>query len=338
MAGMATTDPVMANNPGVLGAQPLPGETWSQFLQRTGAYKNAADPAALSAAEDAFKVQQLKNQETSTSQTALDAQTASRSKNLNDLASLLAKSNDTQFNLDIPGIANTAQNQGMLETSGFGQALANRRSQLTADSDLLLGKTAIANADTAANGIGDIATNANAIDTAGLQRTFSTEDQSSAAALAKVLAQYGVPAPAPQPSTLDKVLQYSGPLLSGAAALSGGNSTTVGANGITTAATGAQSLSHLCTHMKNMGLLTSKEVKAVRAKVWPSLKDHQEDYATYNREAPMFILLNQDADWKGMKNALYDDVMACETSEQAFQAYKAKCEELFFGAKVLEVK
>ncbi len=319
MAGVYTSQPMIAPNPGpgILGSQPLPGETWSQFLQRTGAYKNAADPAALQEAEDAFKVNSLKNQETQTSQTALDKQNTSRAENLKNLASLLASSNDKQFNLDIPGIANTAQNQGMLETSGFGQALANRRSQLTADSDLLLGKTAIANADTAANGIGDIANNANNLDTAGTQRTFSTEDQANSAELAKTLAQYGVTPPAKAPSTLDKVLPYAGPLLSGGAA-------------VATASQGT----HLCTHMKKLGIMTHKEVREIHKLIFPVLENHQDDQKTYDIAAPLFIEQNPRYDWSGLKTRLYDNVITASSSEEAFQKYKSVCLELFYLAKV----
>lgn len=321
MAGTLSTQPIIAPNPSIGGAQPLPGESWSNFLARTGIYRNM-DASSLKEAEDAFKVAQLQQQQISTSTNALDTQTALQKTRLNDLAKLLAEQNDKQFNLDIPQIAETAQNQGFLETSGFGNALANRRAQLTATSDAALAEQALADRDLQIKGIGDITTNTNNLGTAGLQRTFSTEDTASAQALARELAKYGVQAPAPQPSTLDKALQYGGPLLSGGAAIIGGT------NPITGAKTGLGG-SHLCTHMENLGIMNEKEIKEIHKKIFPVLHNHKNDYDIYNIQAPIFITLNPDYDWKGLKKFLYDDVLNCDTNEQAFQVYKSKCLELF---------
>lgn len=216
-----SAQPLNTYNPqGILGHSPLPGETWSQFLQRTGAYQGQS-PQAMSDAEDAFKVQALQNQEAQTSQSALDQQTALQKSRLSDLATALANQTDTQFNLDIPKIANTAQNQGMLETSGFGEALANDKAQLVANNNATLTNQALADRDLAITGVGNIANNTNALATGGLQRTFSIEDQDKANALAKELAAYGIPAPAAQPSTFEKGLQYAGPILSGVGAVKG---------------------------------------------------------------------------------------------------------------------
>lgn len=215
-----STQPLMAPNPTIGGETPLPGETWSNFLARTGIYKNLS-ASGLKEAEDAFNVARLQQQQISTSTNALDTQTALQKQRLEDLSKLLAENNDKQFNLDIPGIAETAQNQGFLETSGFGNALANRRAQLTQTSNEKLTEQALADRDLQIKGIGDITANTNALGTGGLQRTFSTRDLDRSEALARELARYGVPAPSAQPSTFDKTLQYAGPILSGVGAVKG---------------------------------------------------------------------------------------------------------------------
>ncbi len=79
-------------------------------------------------------------------------------------------------------------------------------------------------------------------------------------------------------------------------------------------------------------------MKEIHKKVFPVLRDHKEDQNTYNVQAPLFILNNPSYDWKGLKQELYTNVLAANTHEDAFQIYKSKCLEMFFGAAVVEAK
>lgn len=205
------------------GNTPLPNETWSQFLERTGIYKSLPDKAALAEVEDAFKVAQLQQAQEAKSRGVLEEQKGVQSQRLGELTSLLAKQQDAKFNREIPGIAETAQAGGFLETSGFGNSLANRYKELTAETSEALARQSLTDRDLEVTSLGAIGKESNATGTAGLERTFSTEDLSRSEILARELAKYGVPAPAKEPSTFDKTLQYAGPVLSGVGAVKGAN-------------------------------------------------------------------------------------------------------------------
>lgn len=212
-------DPVP--NRSLYGEQPKPGETWAQFLERTKLYMKLASPEEMQRAKDTFDAQALAQTEESKSRSILGEQAGLAKTRLNDLASLLAKTQDSQFNRDIPGIAETAQGKGMLETSGFGNALANRYKELTAQTSEELAKQGLADRDLEIKGLSDIGVNSNNLGTATLERQFSNEDLTRSEQLAKYLAPFGVPAPAKEPSTTDKALQYAGPILSGVGAVKG---------------------------------------------------------------------------------------------------------------------
>lgn len=201
--------------------QPLPGETLNDFRNRMVSNTTGDLVTNPGNIEDTYRLHQLQQDEEAKSRGILGEQTTIASKRLNDLASLLAKQQKTQFNEDIPGLAETAQGQGFLETSGFGNSLASRYKELSAKTSAEIAKQALADRDLEIGGLGKIGENANALATGGLQRTFSTEDLTRSEALARELAKYGVPAPAKQPSTSDKLLQYSGPILSGVGAVKG---------------------------------------------------------------------------------------------------------------------
>ncbi len=206
-----------SNLPGFAGLPRIPGETDAQYQARL---QIAQQPYQQANAENK-QVQALAGTEAQTSRSALDEQTALQKTRLNDLASLLANQNKTQFNLDAPSIANTSQNQGFLETSGFGQALGQDYTKLQAATDAQLGQQALADRDLQIKGLGDIAGNTNALSTAGLQRQFSTTDTAKANDLALKLGQMGVPSAPKAPSSFDTALQYAGPILSGVGAVKG---------------------------------------------------------------------------------------------------------------------
>ncbi len=195
------------SNP-LAGTGRLPGETDQQYQQRL-----------YSAGLDLNTINKLITTETNTSQTALDKRTSLQKQRLNDLADLLSKQNKDTFNADIPGIANTSQKAGMLETSGFGQALGQDYTNLQMTTDQAIAKQALADRDLEINGVGSIASNTNNLTTAGAERGFSVNDTDKANQLALQLGQMGIPAPAQQPSTTDKIINSTGPILSGVGAV-----------------------------------------------------------------------------------------------------------------------
>ncbi len=213
--GIVTGQPVPqynqtdASNP-FAGYPKLPGESQDAYVKRM--YASGVDQNTI---------KQLIQRTTDTSQKALDTQSNLQKTRLDDLATLLAGQNKAAFNADIPGIAGNAQKAGMLETSGFGQALSTDYANLQREADAKIAQQALSDRDLAIKGTGDIATNANNLDVAGVERQFSTSDQDKANALAMQLGQMGIPAPAAQPSTTDKIINSAGPILSGVGAAKG---------------------------------------------------------------------------------------------------------------------
>ncbi len=175
------------------------------------------------------QINDLAGTEEAKSRGILSEQDTLQKQRLNDLASLLATQNNQQFNRDIPGIANTAQGQGFLETSGFGNALSRDYTNLQQDTNNKLATQALADRDLQIQGIGKIGDQTNGLSTSALQRQFSVTDQAKANDLAMQLGRLGVPAPAQQPSTTDKILGATGPVLSGIGAVKG--ATAQGAQG-----------------------------------------------------------------------------------------------------------
>ncbi len=212
MQKMGVSDPSMS---------PLPGETLSQFHLRmndNGLASNVENPNMI---QDQYRLARLKQDEEAGSRKILGEQGDIQKQRLNDLASLLSQQTDRQFNRDIPEIANTAQGQGFLETSGFGNALSKDYKTLVEDQNAQILKQGLSDRDLQIQGIGQIGANNNSLDTGGLERTYSTEDLTRSENLAEKLGRMGVSAPAPQMSSSDRMLQNAGPILSGIGAVKG---------------------------------------------------------------------------------------------------------------------
>lgn len=206
-----------SNLPGFVGIPRIPGESLEQYRARL---MKAQQPYQQANVERKL-VDQLSASQEAKSRAILGEQSGLQKTRLQELAQLLAQQQDTTFNQDIPGIAETNQAQGFLETSGFGNALANRYRDLTANTSAEIAKQGLADRDLQIKGLGEIGTNANSLSTAGLERQFSVTDNARSEELARELAKYGVPAPAKEPSGFDKALQYAGPVLSGVGAVKG---------------------------------------------------------------------------------------------------------------------
>ncbi len=224
------TDPTSGQTsflPGFSGLPRIPGETDAAYQTRL----QQAQFAYQQANAENGQIKDLAGTESAASQKTLDAQSALQKTRLSDLASLLAQQNNQQFNRDIPGIANTAQGQGFLETSGFGNALSRDYTNLQQDTNNKLLAQGLSDRDLQIKGLGDITSNSNALQTAGLQRQFSVTDQAQANELALKLGQMGVPSPVRGPSTTDTLLQSAGPILSGVGAAKGASALPAAAGG-----------------------------------------------------------------------------------------------------------
>jgi hypothetical protein len=204
--------------PDAQARMPLPGETLQQYQQRmsdTGQVNFAQNPTE---ALDNYKLGQLQQETEAKARGTLGEQKTVADRRLKDLASFLSSEENRKFNQDIPGIAETAQAQGFLETSGFGNALADRRAQLMGDTSARLTEQGLADRNLEINALGGIGQNYNNLATSGLERTYSTEDLTRSEALSRELAILGVVNPQ-KVSDTDKALQYAGPILTGIGAL-----------------------------------------------------------------------------------------------------------------------
>ena len=226
MAGKVTTgtgffdpyDPNSGQNsflPGFAGIPRIPGESDAAYQARLQAAQQPYQQANL----ERGQIDKLAGTQEAKSRAILSEQEAIQKQRLAELTTLLATQQKSEFNRNIPGIAETAQGQGFLETSGFGTALANRYKDLTAQTSERLAEQALTDRDLSIKSLGELDDNANAMSTSGLQRQFSVTDNARAEDLARELAKYGVPAPAKEKSSLETGLQYAGPILSGVGAM-----------------------------------------------------------------------------------------------------------------------
>ncbi len=175
----------------------MPGESESDFRKRL-----ANTSTTLAEAE----AQQFAERQAGQSRSTLEEQKGIQKSRLSDLATLLAQQEHTKFNQAIPEIAETAQGQGFLETSGFGNALARERTKLASDTAYRLGEQGLADRDFEVNAVGDINKNTQNVETAGIERRYGLEDLTRSEQLARELARLGQPAPARGPSSFDRTM------------------------------------------------------------------------------------------------------------------------------------
>ena len=161
---------------------------------------------------DRASIEQLARMEEERKRKVLEEQKGIQSKRLTDLAALLAEQQKTEFNRDIPQIANTAQGQGFLETSGFGNALSRDYTNLTKDTSMELAKQGLADRNFEVGAIGDISEGTGGYNQSALARKFSVLDTDKANNLAFELGKMGVSAPAVYhgPSDAEKFAAVAG--------------------------------------------------------------------------------------------------------------------------------
>ena len=207
------------NLPGFQGIPRIPGESEKAYQSRLAQAMAPYQQAKI----DRDMIEKLAKTQEGQARTTLNEQKGIQKTRLDELTKLLAGQEDRHFNTAIPELANTAQNQGFLETSGFGQSLANARVGYAADTDAELKKQALADRDLEIGAIGDIGANNRNLGTSGLQRQFSVIDNTRSEALSRELAKLGVvnPSKSSKPSDLQTGLATAGPILQGVGAVKG---------------------------------------------------------------------------------------------------------------------
>lgn len=188
---------------------PLPNETFQQYQQRmadTGLINFAENPTE---AQDAYAIYQLQNELEGKSRGIIGEQNEVAKTRLQELAGFLSGEESRKFNEAIPEIASSSQAQGYLETSGFGQALANKRSSLMADTSARLTEQGLKDRDIEIAGLGKLGREYNDVATAGVERDFSTEDLTRSEQLSRELARLGVVNPRGE-SDSEKFANYAG--------------------------------------------------------------------------------------------------------------------------------
>lgn len=293
--------------------------------------------------KDRKRIRLQQEQQRALRRKALEEQKGIQATRLEDLTNLLAQEEQRKFTQAIPEIAETAQAGGFLETSGFGGALARERSRLAGETAFRLGEQSLADREFEIGAVGDIAEGTIGLGTAGLEREFSVEDLTRSENLARELARIGRPVPQQVSSARggSNVLQGG---LGGAAIgaqVGGGPGAAIGAGAgiVAGIASNQGGGTYLCTHLKNLGLMTFEEVQKVHEKVFPSLKNHLTLWFMYHILAPIYIKHNLNIDWVKVKPMLCDDIINSSSNEEAFQKYKSVCVMLFTGRlNLVEVK
>ncbi len=155
----------------------------------------------------------------------LDEQKALRDANRLKLAETLAADRTEAFNRAIPQIAEHANTKGIYRSTGFGDLLANKYTDLTRDVQTKLGEAEYGDSEKYVGGLGDIANVRAGLQTSGLQREFSLDDASRSADLAKYLTELSKPSESSGKSSGEKwaqgVTAASGVAQAGATAYAG---------------------------------------------------------------------------------------------------------------------
>lgn len=121
-------------------------------------------------------------------QDTLDQQKTLRDQNRTALADQLAKYQQDQFQRSIPALTENANTGGILRSTGFGEQLAKKYTDLTADSENQLALQGLKDSESYVSGLGDVANVKTGLQTSGLQRDFSLDDASRSLQLAYTMA------------------------------------------------------------------------------------------------------------------------------------------------------
>lgn len=161
-------------------------------------------PADINLGSDRGQIELEAQRQADELQKTLDQQKTLRDQNRTALASQLAQYQTDQFNRAIPDLAEQANTSGIYRSTGFGDILARKYSELTKDTENQLAMQGLSDSEKYVSGLGDIANTRTGLQTGGLQREFSLNDAASSAALAKQLAQLSQPSSSSSKTTADK--------------------------------------------------------------------------------------------------------------------------------------
>jgi len=123
----------------------------------------------------------------------LEEQKTLRDQNRAQLAQLLADRQTESFNRAIPQLTEHANTQGILRSTGFGEQLAQKYTDLTADTQYQLAQQGLGDSEKYVGGLGDIANVKAGLQTGGLQRQFSLDDASRSLQMAYEMAGLSQP-------------------------------------------------------------------------------------------------------------------------------------------------
>lgn len=278
----------------------------------------------ISTASDRGTIEQEASREKQQTLDAVNQAAALRTQGIGMLGDFLTKHNQAQFNYDLPGIKEDLAWSGLFSSpSALAAAVSRESGMLGANTQSVLSQAGLGNIDLQAEGLLGATSGAQQLQQGGLQRQFSVFDYDKQAQLARDIGAMSVPnAPG---------FSITGAL--GGATSGGLAGAPLGPAGIAAGAIGGGLLggsksgggSFICTHLKNMGYMTQEEVNQVHAKIFTSKFRHFYSLFAYSVLAPLFIVRASliDYPWKELKKEMCDDVLACETSEEAFEKYKS---------------
>lgn len=178
-------------------------------------------PADINLGSDRGAIELEAQRQAGQLQTTLDQQKTLRDENRRKLAETLAADRTEAFNRAIPQLAEHANTQGILRSTGFGDLLSQKYTDLTRDVQSRLAEAEYGDSEKYVGGLGDVANVRAGLQTSGLQREFSLDDASRSEDLARELALLSKPSEGGGKSSGEKWAQgvtAGGTLLSGAAA------------------------------------------------------------------------------------------------------------------------
>lgn len=152
-----------------------------------------AIPTDINLGTDRGAIELEAQRQASQLQSALDEQKALREANRAKMAEMLSADRDESFRRAIPMLAEEANTRGIFRSTGFGEQLAQKYSDLTRDTESKLAELEYGDSEKYAAGIGDIANVRAGLQTGGLQREFSLDDAARSEALARELAKLSQP-------------------------------------------------------------------------------------------------------------------------------------------------
>lgn len=142
---------------------------------------------------DRFKIEREGIRQQYQQEQGLTQQKTIQQKRLDDLRTALMDQTSRQFQRDVNPIAGESQNAGLLETSGFGDALARRHKELDERSQDIITAQSLSDRDLEVGSISQALAQRQGFQTAGLDRTFSTTDRANQFNQAMMLANLSKP-------------------------------------------------------------------------------------------------------------------------------------------------